>query len=251
MKQPKIFIYGRHAVEEALINVPTAVRKVYVSSKMDDTNLRRLIDRTGVQTEPLDPRRVTSYVEGNAPHQGIVASIAPHEIERSFSSFLDTFTPTSDTLLVLLHEVQDPHNVGALIRSAVAFGASAILMPSKKQASVTPATVKASAGMLFRLPLVSVDSIPDALAALKEKGVRVYGLAGDSEHSIVDEPFRAPSVLVLGNEGAGIPQAVRKLCDLTLAIPMHSRAESLNVAASGAVALYAWSLRHKKALSSR
>lgn len=247
-KQTKVYIYGKHAVTEALEHSSRVVKKVLLSPRIDFTHVRELAKRVGVPVEPLDPRKVTSYVEGNAPHQGIVASIAANEVEVSFDSFLETFIPNNDTLLVLLGEIQDPHNVGALIRSCAAFGASAVLLPTKKQASVTPAVAKASAGMAFRIPLVATPSIQEAIHGLKKKGVRVYGLAGEESHSIIDEPFRAPTLLVLGNEGGGLSSAIRKECDLLLSIPMHSRAESLNVAASGAVAMYAWSLKHQKAL---
>lgn len=215
---------------------------------MDDKKLRALIQKSGIETDRLDPRKVTSQVEGNAPHQGIVALIGTAELEVSFDAFIETFQAKPDSLLVFMGEIQDPHNVGAIIRSAVAFGATAILMPVKKQAPITPAAIRASAGMVFRLPLVKVDNIEEALAKIKAKGVRIYGMAGESKQSINDEPFRAPTLLVLGNEGAGIPGNIRKLCDMVLSIPMDSRAESLNVAASAAVALYAWSVKHGKSL---
>jgi 23S rRNA (guanosine2251-2'-O)-methyltransferase len=249
MKQNKIYIYGRHAVYEAIQNTPKIIRKIYLSPQMEDKKLRALVQSSGITVERLDPRKVTSHVEGNAPHQGIVALIGTAELELSFEDFMEEFTPNPNTLLILMNEIQDPHNVGAIVRSAVAFGATAVLMPTKKQAPISPAAVKASAGMVFRLPLVSVPNVEEALTKLKAKGVRIYGMAGNGKQSITEEPFRAPTLLILGNEGSGIPGPIKALCDMTLSIPMDPRAESLNVAASAAVAMYAWSTKHGKALS--
>lgn len=249
MKSAKAYIYGKHAVTEAVLHMPKSVRKVFLAGNADANAIRAAAAKAGITVERLDPRKISSYVEGNAPHQGIVASISADTLTKPFAEFIRAFEPGPHTLLVLLNEVQDPHNVGAIIRSAAAFGASAVLLPEKKQSPLTPSAIKASVGMVFHMPIVSVGNVSQTISALKEKGVRVYGLAGEAEHAITDEPFRAPTMLVVGNEGAGLPPAVRGACDLLLTIPMNPRAESLNVAAAAAVALYGWSTRHKKALS--
>jgi 23S rRNA (guanosine2251-2'-O)-methyltransferase len=224
------------------------VRKVFLAPQSDSKEIRAAALAAGIEVERLDIRKVTSYVEGNAPHQGIVARVGLEELPQPFDFFLAGLSPKTDTLLVFLGGIEDPHNTGAIIRSAAAFGASAVLIPEKGQSPITPAAAKASAGMAFRVPIIRVGNPAEAIVALKEKGVRAYGLAGDSKHSIADEPFRAPTMLVLGNEGAGLPKAVRAACDLTLSIPMHARTESLNVAASAAASMYAWAARHGKAL---
>jgi len=241
--QKKLFIYGKHAVAEALTHAPHVVRKVYLESKMDDQHLGRLIATAKVPTERLDPRQVTSMVERNAPHQGVVALVSLGGLTTPAEQFLDSFVPQRGTLLVYLSEVQDPHNVGAIIRSAAAFGAAAVLLPTHKQSPITGAVIKASAGMAFQLPLVATDNPQQTLAKLKNKGMRVYGLAAQGATPIGEEPFDAPTLLVLGNEATGVAPAARALCDTMLAIPIAPQAESLNVAASAAVALYAWSTR--------
>ncbi len=248
MKQAKIYIYGKHAVEEALRYAPQVLRKIHISARMEDSKLRTLINRSGVPVEALDERKATSQVEGNAPHQGIIAAVSLGALTIPFAKFIETFSPSKDTALLFLNEVHDPHNVGAAIRSAVAFGASAVLMPTHNQSPITGAVIKASVGMAFRVPLVTVDNTQQAIAQLKKKGVRVYGLAGEATRSINDEPFEEPTLLVLGNEAEGIPASARALCDTMLAVPMSPRAESLNVATTGAVALFAWSRKHPDAL---
>lgn len=249
MKQSKIYIYGKHAVGEALRFAPQILRKIHVSAHMEDRALRELIKRSGVPTEPLDERKATSQAEGGAPHQGVIALVSLGAITTPFEKFNDTFTPTPDTALLFLNEVQDPHNVGAAIRCAAAFGAVAVLLPTHNQSPITGAVIKASAGMALRIPLVMVDNTQQAIAALKKKGVRVYGLAGEAAQSVDAQEFAEPALFVLGNESQGIAPAARALCDQMLSIPINPRAESLNVAASGAVALFAWSRKHPTALT--
>ncbi len=230
------------------MHAPKVLRKIHLSPRMEDKKLRELINRSGVPTEVLDERKASSQVEGNAPHQGIIALVSLGDFTIPFEKFIETFNPTSDSALLFLSEVQDPHNVGSAIRSAAAFGASAVLLPTYKQSPITGAVIKASAGMAFRVPLVVVDNVQQAIAQLKKKGVRVHGLAGEASKNIDTEGFNEPALFVLGNESEGIPASARALCDQMLSVPMSSRAESLNVATSGAVALYAWSRKHPNAL---
>lgn len=249
MAQSKIYIYGKHAVGEALRHSPHILRKIHLAPTMEDRDLKTLIKRSGVPTEKLDPQKASSQVERNAPHQGIIALVSLGGLITPFEKFFDTFEPTADTCLVFASEVQDPHNLGAIIRSAAAFGASAVLMPTHNTAPVSGVVVKASAGMAFRIPLITVENTQQAIAQLKKKGVRVYGLAGEGKNSVAEELFDAPTMFILGNEGQGIAQSARVVCDKILSIALNPRAESLNVAASSAVALYAWSTKHAKALA--
>ena len=240
MKQPRrLYIYGTHAVAEALRHAPPIVRKLFLAPPGDKT-LRALARAAGIPTEPLDPRKVTSMVEGNAPHQGAVALIAQEALVRSAEEFLASFVPTADTVLVFLSEVQDPHNVGAIIRSAAALGAAAVLVPTHKQSPITAAVVKTSAGAVFAVPLVAVDNPQQTIARLKKMGVRVYGLAAEGSVPLEGESFAGPSLLVVGNEAEGIAPYAKALCDTTLSIHIDPKVESLNVAASAAIALYAW-----------
>lgn len=244
--QSKVYIYGKHAVRGALEGAPRIIRKVHLSSKMDDKTLRDLIYHSGVEVVPLDERQATSQVEGGAAHQGIIALISLAHLVVPFEKFMDTFSPTTDTCLVLLSEIKDPQNVGAIIRSATAFGATAVLMPAHKQSPVTGAAIKASAGTAFSIPIVELPNLQQALAQFKKKGVEVYGLEASAKRSIQNEAFAAPTMLVLGNEATGIAPAAKALCDHTLSIPLSPDVESLNVGVSGAVALYAWSLKHPR-----
>jgi 23S rRNA (guanosine2251-2'-O)-methyltransferase len=172
----------------------------------------------------------------------------PSALLVSFDDFLSSLDMSKNPAVAVLGEVQDPHNVGAIIRSAAAFGLSAVLIPEHNQAGVTGAVVKTSAGMAFRIPLVSIGNVNQTLKELKEKGFWIYGLAMHGSATLGTDAFDAPAAFVVGNEGAGIREKTLESCDVTLSIPMHPRTESLNAAVSAAVVFYEWSKKHPEAL---
>ncbi len=243
MIQNKIYIHGKHAVKEALLHIPQAVNQIMATPTFEDHEILSLAKKEDI------PRG--KFVPENAPkgHQGIMAQVLLSNLMRPEKHFMEDFEVTSDTCFVILGELQDPHNVGAVIRSAAAFGASAVLIPEHNQAPITGAVVKVSAGMAFRIPLVTIPNINNTIRDLKKKGFWIYGLEGESKSSIHDENFDAPTAIILGNEAEGIREKTKDLCDVLLSIPMNPSCESLNAAASAAVSLYAWSTKHPKALS--
>lgn len=247
MKQSKVFIYGRHAVSEALKYAPHALTKLYLEGKAD-TKLRAQADKLRIPTGRLSEGLARSDMKSGSPHQGIVASVSLAQLMRNERSFMEELSVTPATCLVVLSGVQDPHNVGAIIRSAAGFGAAGVLLPERNQSPVTGAVIKVSAGMAFRVPLVSIPDLPKTIKDLKKRGFTVYGLEGAGAEPISGEAFSGPTAFVLGNESSGIESQVRALCDTRVSIPIHARAESLNVAAAAAVALYEWSTAHREAL---
>lgn len=249
-EQKKVYIYGRHALTEALRYAPQAIRKVYLSPTMHDAKLRILITKNSVPTVRLASNAVaTRFVGQGAVHQGIIAEIDPITLLVPFDTFINSlpWNMPSYTAIAVLGEIQDPHNVGAIIRSAAAFGLSGVLIPEHRQAPVTGAVVKASAGMAFRIPLVSIGNVNQTLKTLKERGFWVYGLTAKGKSIIGTEIFDAPAAFVIGNEGSGIREKTLEACDVTLSIPMHAHTESLNASTSAAVAFYEWSRKHPEA----
>lgn len=240
-------MYGKHALIEALKNNPTSVDKVFLAQPAEG-ELAELIKKLNISVGKLNAGGMPDGIEKNATHQGIIGRVSLSRLMRPYKNFVENLPVTNDTVIVVLGELQDPHNVGAVIRSAAAFGASAVFIPEHNQAPVTGAVVKVSAGMAFRIPLVSIGNVNQTLSDLKERGFWVYGLAGEAKQSITTEEFEKPTVFVLGNEGAGLREKTRELCDITLSIPMHPQCESMNVAAAAAVTLYAWSVHHPDAL---
>ncbi len=240
-------MYGKHALVEALLSAPEMLEHVYLMEKPDG-ELAGLIESTGLAYSRFDSKTIPRGVEREANHQGYIGSIRMGRLVKDYGTFISELEVTNDTALVVMGELQDPQNVGAVIRTAAAFGIKGVLIPEHNQAQVTGTVVKVSAGMAFRVPLVSIGNVNDTLRDLKKRGFWMYGLDGESKQSIVDEAFEAPSVFVFGNEQNGIREKTLELCDIPLSIPMSPDCESLNVAASAAIALYAWSTKHENAL---
>ncbi|OGG41765.1 23S rRNA (guanosine(2251)-2'-O)-methyltransferase RlmB [Candidatus Kaiserbacteria bacterium RIFCSPHIGHO2_01_FULL_46_22] len=244
----EIYIYGRHAVEEALQRRPDIVLGVHLASAIAiDPDLLGEYLKKGGRADDLT-KRALSEIPKDAAHQGAVARLNIDKFLIPFKEFKNDFVPTQDTSIIVLGELTDPHNVGAIIRSAAAFGVSAVLIPEHRQAPINGTVIKVSTGTAFSIPLVLVGNVNSALRDLKDKGCWVYGLDMEGDAPLPTEDFRRPSVFVVGNEGKGIREKTVALCDSILTIPIHSRAESLNAAAAAATVMYAWSARHPDAV---
>jgi 23S rRNA (guanosine2251-2'-O)-methyltransferase len=244
----KIYIYGKHALMEALAHAPQTVKKVFLSPEVNDADLRALLKKLNLTPGVLKGREMDHMVGRETAHQGVIAVTDPGSLLLDFKEFLAELRPTENTMLVLLDELTDPHNVGAIIRSAAAFGAAGVLLPVHNQAPITGTVVKTSAGMAFRVPLISIGNVNQAVDALKKIGFATYGLVMNGSQNIMEEKFDAPVLFIVGNEGDGIRQKTMERCDVGLRIPMNARTESLNASVSAAVVLYQWSMRHPGAL---
>ena len=245
----KVYIYGKHALMEALQNTPKVIRKVFLAPDLRDTELRALLEKHAIPAAALGAGEGKEMVGRDTAHQGVIAIMNPSALLVPFDTFLATLDIKKNPAIAVLGEVQDPHNVGAIIRSAAAFGLAGVLIPEHNQAGVTGAVVKTSAGMAFRIPLVSIGNVNHTLGVLKEKGFWIYGLAMKGTTALGIDAFDAPSAFVIGNEGAGIREKTLVACDVTLSIPIHPRTESLNAAVSAAVVFYEWSKKHPEAVS--
>jgi 23S rRNA (guanosine2251-2'-O)-methyltransferase len=244
----KIYIYGKHALMEALLHAPHTVRKVFLAPEVNDPELRTLLKTLNLTAGVLKAREMDHMVGRETSHQGVIAITDPASLVIDFKYFSQDLRPTENTMLVLLDELTDPHNVGAIIRSAAAFGAAGVLLPSHNQAPITGTVVKSSAGMAFRVPIISIGNVNTTVDQLKKMGFVTYGLVMNGTQNIVEEKFNAPSLFIVGNEGAGIRQKTMDRCDVSLRIPMNARAESLNASVSAAVVLYQWSIKHPAGL---
>jgi len=243
------YIYGKHAVYEALSFKPEIVKQVYLDLNFSETKLLNKIEDIKLPVKPFNPKNPPRGISSNAPHQGVVAAIQVDKLMVPYKSFRETLKPDIDTAILILGEVQDPHNVGAVIRSAAAFGLKGVLIPPHNQAPVTGTVIKVSAGMAFRIPVVSITNVNAVIRDLKDRGFWIYGLAGDGTVATTSEKFDRPSAFVLGNESSGLRQKTREVCDTVISIPIHPRCESLNAAAATAVVLSAWSAQHQAALN--
>jgi 23S rRNA (guanosine2251-2'-O)-methyltransferase len=244
----KIYIYGKNALIEALRGNPKAIKKVHIKDDIKDAELDSLLRKHSIPTVSISGGEADKLVGSDKTHQGVIAIIDSTLLMQSYGDFINSLEVTDDTALAVLGEIQDPHNVGAIIRSAAAFGFAGVLIPSYNQAQATATVVKTSAGMAFHIPLVSIGNVNDTLRDLKKRGFWTYGLAGDGDTDLYTEDFSKASVFVLGNEGEGVREKTLETCDFTVSIPMHPRCESLNVGVSAGIVFGVWSTKHKNAL---
>lgn len=229
---------GPHACEEALLQGELQVLRVTPQAWDRTAKLRQDARSAGVvvHREPMDSldRRATGQ-----RHQGVLGE-GGDVVLASFDDLLERVREKGNQALVLvLDGIMDPHNFGAILRSAAAAGVDGVVFPERRAAPVNDVVVRASAGTAGRIPLVRVVNLGRALDALKEAGAWVYGLAvGKGSASYLAEPFDRATVLVMGGEGEGLHQKIAERCDGLLYIPMPGGTESLNVSAATAVVLF-------------
>ena len=245
-KSEKVYIYGRHALVEALRNAPHTIKGVFLVDATNETEIVELAEKHNISIKQLGGSEQRA-VGKDAVHQGVIGIFSPDALFVDFKKFLANLDLTTNPAIAVCAEVQDPHNLGAIVRSAAALGLSGVIIPEHRQVSVTGTVVKTSVGMVFQIPIVRVGNVNQTLTALKEAGFWIYGLDMEGE-KLTETKFDRPSVFVVGNEGGGIREKSLELCDIKLSIPMHSRAESLNAAASGAVVFYEWSRQNPQHL---
>ena len=233
-------LVGIHAVLEAL-RAGRSFDRVVVSKGAGGERIQEVVDLCRSASVPtrFEPRASLDRLAGSSAHQGVVALGAAHRY-----ASLDEI-PSGAKLLVVLDGVEDPHNLGAVIRTAHAAGAAALVIPERRAVGITDVVAKAAAGALEYLPVVRVGNLNRALEILKEKGFWIYGF-DERGQSIYDETdFASPSVFVLGGEGQGLHHQVREHCDLIMRIPLEGRIASLNVSVAAGVVLFEWKRRQK------
>lgn len=246
-----IWLFGLHAVRDALVNPRRKGRRLIVTPNAA-AKLAEAIAASGLTPEIADPRRFPAPLDPQSVHQG--AALEAEPLDWGGIGRLCAPSPAEPApLVVLLDRVTDPHNVGAILRSAEVFGARAVIAPRHHAAPETGALAKAASGALERQPYVRVRNLGDALLELAKSGYVLIGLDGAAEARIGPAVVAAagqPLGLILGSEGAGMRQRTRELCNATARIGAASEFGSLNVSNAAAVALYAASHRSEYATSS-
>jgi 23S rRNA (guanosine2251-2'-O)-methyltransferase len=236
-------LYGVHPVLEALQEERRHIRQVLISAQRRGVEVQRIIalaERRGIPVVTVERAQLHQLL-GHSAHQGVVALAEPH-VYRPWAEVMASIaaTPGLHTLLCL-DGVMDVGNFAALIRSAVAFGVHAILVPRHHAVPLTPAVAKRSAGAIERISVVRVVNLVRALDELKQHGFWVYGADIQADCTVAQVAWPERVVLVLGAESGGIRRLVRERCDSLVRIPMHTETNSLNVATAGAIILaYRW-----------
>jgi 23S rRNA (guanosine2251-2'-O)-methyltransferase len=231
---------GIHAVRVLLTRSPQRVRRVLLAGGGDvrrREELRALAKAAGVTTVDTDDGTLERLSAG-ARHQGVVAELVVRtdDPETQLEEALEAAGPVP--LLLVLDGVQDPHNLGACLRSADAAGVAAVIVPRDRAAGLTPVVRKVAAGAAETVPLVPVVNLARTLRDLKERGVWLVGTADGAERTLYEADLTGPVALVMGSEGEGLRRLTRECCDQLVAIPMAGAVESLNVSVAAGVALF-------------
>ena len=232
---------GIHPIAEAL-KAGRPLERLLVAKGAGGPRLQEIVDlarRASVQVR-FEPRAALDRLAGSSAHQGVVALGAAKQ-------YAGLDSAASSELVVVLDGVEDPHNLGAIIRTAHAAGAGSIIVPERRAASVTDVVAKAAAGALEHLPIARVTNINRALEDLKKRGFWIYGLDERGPETYDQVKFATPTALVFGGEGSGLHEQVRRHCDALVRIPMAGKISSLNVSVAAGVVLFEWKRRLGKA----
>jgi 23S rRNA (guanosine2251-2'-O)-methyltransferase len=234
------WIVGINPVEGALSNDAERVREVLVEQGQRNARVQALAEQAKALKIPVHhrPRDQLDKLAGEVRHQGVVALYEPPPMahEGDLAKLMER--DGAGTLVLVLDGVTDPHNLGACLRSAAAAGVTAVIVPKDRAVGLTPVVRRASAGGADRVPLIAVTNLARTLRELKDAGVWITGLAGDTDTSIYGVDFKGPVALVLGSEGEGMRRLTRELCDFVAKIPMPGTMESLNVSVATGVVLF-------------
>ena len=238
-----MIIHGIHPVTEALRSQYSPVERIWVASGKSNPRLRRIVELAKSRGVPLEFKSAAtmSLGSGDLRQQEVMAEISSFH----YSSF-EVILKTGSKLLLLVDGIEDPHNLGALLRSAEGAGVGGIFMPKKRSCTVTPAVVKASAGAAMHLRISRVANVVRTLQSLKQEGFWVLGLDMRGENSLDELDIELPWVVVVGGEHRGVRRLLREQCDFMVSLPMRGRVSSLNLSVAAGVLLYQLVLRQKE-----
>jgi 23S rRNA (guanosine2251-2'-O)-methyltransferase len=237
----KRVVFGVRPVEELLRARPRAIAVIYVAEGHRPGELDRVIAmaKDRAVTVEVRPRALVADLAGRgATHQGVVAVVGGYRYAEVAEILAAVDAASEPALLLLLDQVTDPHNLGALVRTAEVLGAHGVVVPDKASAPVTATVVKASAGATERMRIARVGNLLRTMDALRERGVRVLGAAAERGEPLASVDLRGPVAWVLGAEGKGMREAVARRCDGLVQIPQRGQVSSLNVSVAGAILLY-------------
>ena len=218
------YIVGRNAVKEALKS-GRSIQRILVSEDKVKTGLADIVNLAksqGIEVRPTPVKQMNKY-DLEVPHQGvIVLQETTHEVP----------------LLILTDGVEDPHNMGAIIRTAECAGATAVLIPKRHNAPINATVAKTSAGAIEQIPLVQIGNVAQTIKQLQKQGFWVMGAHMEGDRTLYEADMTIPTVIVIGNEGKGISRVVKEACDFLVTIPMYGNLNSLNASVAAAVLMY-------------
>ena len=232
------YIVGRNAVREALRSGRT-IQRLFITNDKVQGSLQEIIGLAkdkGIELRRVDDKQLSKYADG-VVHQGVVALAAPVKFA-DLGEVLQNWSSDKAPLLILLDGIEDPHNMGAIIRTAECCGATAVLIPKRHTAPINATVAKTSAGALESIPLVQVGNVAQTIEELKKQGFWVLGAHMEGQQTLYQADLTSPLVLVIGNEGKGLSRLTKERCDFLVTIPMYGRINSLNASVAAAILMY-------------
>lgn len=232
-------IEGRNAVIEAL-RAGRNIDKIFISKGEVDKTLGHIASKArekGIVVVEAD-RRKLDFMSHTKAHQGVIALAAVREYCTIDDIFALAREREEEPFIIICDEISDPHNLGAIIRSAECAGAHGVIIPKRRSAGMTAIVDKSSAGALEHMAVARVANIPAAIKELKDRGVWIYGTAADGSCPLWETDLRGSIALVIGSEGDGMGRLVRESCDFILSLPMRGKLNSLNASNAAAITMY-------------
>jgi 23S rRNA (guanosine2251-2'-O)-methyltransferase len=233
-------IYGINPVLETLRSKGSDVRKIILAEGRRGGDVAAILELASARGIPVEIRRREDLEKqaGTAAHQGVLCLCGEYVYASLEDIAANRHPAFPGSLVLLLDGIEDPQNLGSLIRSAHCFGANGVIVPRDRAATVTPAVIKASAGAAGHIPVARVVNLTQAIDFLKEKGFWVYGTDADADTRLESVRFEGNIGLVMGSEGKGLRPLVRKHCDILLSIPLFGKVDSLNVSVAAGIVLH-------------
>jgi 23S rRNA (guanosine2251-2'-O)-methyltransferase len=231
--------FGMHAITSVLENSPEKIKQLWVKQGRDDHKLQQIIalaEQRGIAIQQVPVKTLDKLVNGR--HQGVVAELGQAQVSLNENDLTALLDKTEQPFLLILDGVEDPHNLGACLRSADAAGVTAVIAPKDKAVGITPIVSKVACGAAETVPFVQVTNLARTLEMLKQRGIWLYGAAGEAEQTLYQQALTGPIALVMGAEGKGLRRLTREHCDFLLKIPMVGTVESLNVSVATGICLF-------------
>jgi 23S rRNA (guanosine2251-2'-O)-methyltransferase len=240
MTKPTDYIYGIHPVQAVLAQDAKTINQLYVLNNRQDKPLQLIFaeaKKANIKVQLLARQELDSLL-GHSHHQGIIAEVRAKAMlsEADLPNLLEA--SSAKPLLLILDEIQDPHNLGACLRSANVAGVTAVIAPKDKAAGLTPVVRKVACGAAETTPFIQVTNLARTLRELKQQGIWLFGLAGEASKSLYQTDLTGPVGIIMGSEGNGLRQLTRQQCDELVYIPMAGTVNSLNVSVATGITLF-------------
>ena len=240
VRDAESIVWGIHAVAGLVARAPERVLEVSIARERKDRRLRELLDsvsKAGISITEI-PGATLDRMADDGAHQGIIARCRPRPVasEKDLEEILDSLDKPA--FLLILDGVQDPHNLGACLRTADAVGVDAVIVPKDRAVGLTPVVRKTASGAAETVPFIRVTNLARTLRRLKERGIWLVGTTEAVGNSIFEADLKGPLAIIMGSEGKGLRRLTREQCDLLADLPMRGEVESLNVSVAAGVCLY-------------